>query len=137
LIGSVAGWVATPRTSPYSVSKFAVRALANAITPELAVAGVRVTLVSPGFIESEIRRVDNLGRLNPQAGEPIPAWLLMPRAVAVRRMLRAIARGRREVIVTAHGKLFVALERWVPWVLRSVGRRMARRGRGYRPDPGS
>ena len=35
LIGSVAGWVSAPGGSPYSVSKFAVRALANAITPEL------------------------------------------------------------------------------------------------------
>ena len=134
VLGSVAGWVATPKTSPYSMSKFAVRALANAIGPELAVAGVRVTLVSPGFVASDIRRVDNQGVLHEGAPEPIPAWLVMSREKAARQVLHAIARGRREVIITAHGKLFVALERFAPWVLRAAGRRMARRGRGYRPE---
>jgi short-subunit dehydrogenase len=133
--GSVAGWVATPGTSPYAMSKFALRALADAITPELAVAGVRLTLVSPGFVESEIRRVDNQGRLQTTAAEPIPAWLIMDRAQAVRQILRAVAQGRREVIITGHGKLAVALQRFAPWLLRAAGRRMAARGRGYRSEP--
>ena len=134
LIGSVAGWVATPLTSPYAMSKFTVRALANSITPELAPAGVKVTLVSPGFIESDIRRVDNQGTLHREAREPIPAWLIMRRDKAVRQILRAVEHGRREIILTAHGKLFVALERFAPWILRAAGRRMAARGRGYRGE---
>jgi short-subunit dehydrogenase len=59
IIGSVSGWAASPGASPYAMSKFAVRALANSITPELRLAGVKVTLISPGFVASEIRRVDN------------------------------------------------------------------------------
>lgn len=137
ILGSVAGWVATPGTSPYTMSKFAIRALANAITPELAVAGVKVTLVSPGFVESEIRRVDNQGVFQAGAPEPMPAWLLVGREKAARQILRAIARGRREVIVTGHGRLFVALERFAPWILRIAGRRMAARGTGYRGEPKS
>src|SRR5438874_13210547 len=39
IIGSVSGWAATAGASPYNMSKFAVRALANAITPELRLAG--------------------------------------------------------------------------------------------------
>ena len=64
IIGSVAGWGATPATSPYSMSKFALRALANSITPELRLLGVKVTLISPGFVDSNIRRVDNEGNLH-------------------------------------------------------------------------
>jgi NAD(P)-dependent dehydrogenase (short-subunit alcohol dehydrogenase family) len=63
IIGSVAGWVATPGASPYSMSKFALRALANAITPELRHSGIKVTLISPGFVASDIRRIDNTGTL--------------------------------------------------------------------------
>ncbi|HKT79964.1 MAG TPA: SDR family NAD(P)-dependent oxidoreductase, partial [Vicinamibacterales bacterium] len=40
LIGSVAGWTSSPNASPYAMSKFAVRALADALTPELAPRGV-------------------------------------------------------------------------------------------------
>lgn len=137
ILGSVAGWTASPGASPYAMSKFAVRALANAITPELAVLGVRVTLISPGFVESDIRRVDNQGRLHEGAAETIPGWLVMARARAVGHMLRAIARGQREVIITGHGKLFVWLERFAPWVLRAAARHMAASRGGYRAEPGA
>src|SRR5206468_1632704 len=63
IIGSVSGHIATPGSSPYAMSKFAVRALAEALGHELAGAGVAVTLVSPGYVASEIRRVDNEGVL--------------------------------------------------------------------------
>ncbi|HXD97942.1 MAG TPA: SDR family NAD(P)-dependent oxidoreductase, partial [Candidatus Acidoferrum sp.] len=52
ILGSVAGHIATPGSSPYSMSKFAVRALAEALGHELAPTGVSVTLISPGFVES-------------------------------------------------------------------------------------
>src|SRR5213592_2504511 len=72
IIGSVAGWTATPGTSPYAMSKFALRALANCITPELRPLGVKVTLISPGFVDSNIRRVDNEGQLHAGARDPVP-----------------------------------------------------------------
>ncbi len=136
ITGSIAGWVATPGTSAYAASKFALRALANSITPELAQLGVALTLISPGFVESNIRRVDNQGRLHADAPEPLPAWLVMSRRNAARQILRAVARRRREAIITLHGRTLVALEHFAPWIIRAVGRRMAARGRGYRPEPG-
>jgi short-subunit dehydrogenase len=134
IIGSVSGWAASPGASAYAMSKFAVRALANSITPELQLSGVKVTLISPGFVASEIRQVDNQGRLHEGAKDPIPAWLVMGTAKAVRRMLRAVVKGRREAIITGHGKTLVALERFAPWVLRAVGRKMAAGRGGYRTE---
>lgn len=135
ITGSVAGWVAAPGVSAYAMSKFALRALANSITPELAQQGVAVTLLSPGFIESNIRRVDNRGKLHADAPEPLPPWLVVGRRIAVRQILRAVARRRREAIITGHGRMLVALERLAPWIMRAVGRRMAARGGGYRSEP--
>src|SRR6184192_557955 len=128
IIGSVSGWAATAGASPYNMSKFAVRALANAITPELRPAGVKVTLISPGFVASDIRRVDNQGTFHEHAKESMPAWLIMPTDKAARQILRAIARGKREAIINGHGKALVFLERFMPWVIRAFGRRMAGRG---------
>ena len=133
IIGSVAGWVASPNGSPYAMSKFAVRALADAVTPELALTGVTVTLISPGFVASDIRRVDNQGTLHAGAADPIPQWLVVPTETAVRQILRAVARGKREAIITGHGKVLVALERCLPWLSRAVKRRIAARG-GYRSE---
>ncbi|HVN75596.1 MAG TPA: SDR family NAD(P)-dependent oxidoreductase [Thermoanaerobaculaceae bacterium] len=132
LIGSVSGYLAAPGASPYAMSKFAVRALAGAIRAELARRGVGVVLISPGFVDSEIRRVDNRGRFHPEAGEPVARALRMPAAKAARKIARAVAGRRRELVITGHGKLAVALARHAPrvtaWLLT--------RGRVSRRDPG-
>jgi short-subunit dehydrogenase len=135
VIGSVAGWGATPGASPYAMSKFAVRALANSITAELALDGVKLNLISPGFVASNIRRIDNRGSFHPEAKEPIPAWLVMPTPTAVRQILRSVAKGKREAIITGHGKALVCLERFAPWIIRAAGRRMAANRGGYRTEP--
>jgi short-subunit dehydrogenase len=135
ITGSVAGWVAMPGVSAYAMSKFALRALANSITPELAPSGVALTLISPGFVESNIRRVDNRGILHPEAPEPLPGWLVVDRRKAARHILSAVARRRREAVVTGHGRLLVAIERFAPWILRTAARMMVARGGGYRSEP--
>jgi len=120
IIGSVAAWTATPGTSPYSMSKFALRALANSIMPELRPLGVKVTLISPGFVDSNIRRVANDGNFHPAAKDSVPSWLVMSTEKAVRQILRAVARGKREAIITNHGKIIVAIERFAPWLIRAA-----------------
>ena len=132
IIGSVAGYVATPGSSPYSMSKFAVRALADALGHELAAAGVSVTLASPGFVESELRRVDNAGVLHAAVVESVPRWLVMPADRAARRIVRAIGRRRREVVVTGHGKVGVFVQRHAPWLVAGALRRFGVRSR---PEP--
>ena len=125
IIGSVSGHIATPGSSPYAMSKFAVRALAEALGHELTRTGASVTLVSPGYVESEIRRVDNLGVLRAETPDPVPSWLVVPTSRAARQIVRAIARRRREVVITGHGKVFVFMHRHAPWLtsaaIRSFG----------------
>jgi short-subunit dehydrogenase len=129
ILGSVSGWIATPGSSPYAMSKFAVRALAEALGHELAPEGVAVTLISPGFVESEIRRVDNQGRVRQEEPEPIPAWLVMPTDKAARQIVRAVARRRREAVITAHGKVAIFLQRHIPWLIAWGMRRFGVRSR--------
>jgi short-subunit dehydrogenase len=118
VVGSVAGHVPTPGTSAYCMSKFALRGFTESIHHELAASGISVTLVSPGFVDSDIRRVDNQGLVHESAPDPVPAWLRMPADRAARTIVRAIHGRRREVIVTAHGKALVFVYRHAPWLLR-------------------
>ena len=136
VLGSVAGHVPSPATSAYSMSKFAVRGFAESIRDELAAVGVSVTLVSPGFVDSDIRRVDNAGQLHEQAPDPVPAWLRMPTERAARIVVRAILRRRREVVVTGHGKLLVYVYRHAPWLLRAlIARQFGPRRRAIQGQP--
>ncbi|PYO01706.1 MAG: short-chain dehydrogenase [Candidatus Rokuibacteriota bacterium] len=134
LIGSVSGHVGFPGSSAYSMSKFSVRALAQALDGELARDGVSVTLISPGFVASEIRQVDNRGVHHADAHHPAPAWLVMPTDRAAALIVRAVAHRRREVVITGHGKLAVGLQRLAPGVLAWGMRRF---GVQSRPEPGS
>jgi short-subunit dehydrogenase len=114
------------------MSKFAVRALAESLRAELAPLRIAVVHVAPGFVQSEIRRVDNQGRLHDQAPDPIPRWLRMPAEQAARKIVRAVLRRRREALITGHGRAAIFLSRHCPrlvaWVLRRSG--------AYRTEPG-
>ena len=72
LLGSVAGYISLPNASPYAMSKFAIRALADSLWAELAPYGIAVTLISPGFVESSIRKVDNQGVFQRASEDPMP-----------------------------------------------------------------
>jgi short-subunit dehydrogenase len=133
LIGSVAGHVAAPGASAYSMSKFAVRGIAESLRGDLRDDGIGVTLVSPGFVDSDIRRTDNRGVLQAGAPDPVPAWLRVPTDKAVREIVRGVRRGRPEIVVTGHGKVLVFLSRHFHGLLRAV---LMRTYRG-RPEPKS
>jgi short-subunit dehydrogenase len=129
LMGSVSGHISLPEISAYSMSKYAVRSLAEALYAELAPSGVSVTLISPGFVASEIRQVDNRGRHRDDRKDPIPPWLQMPAEKAARQIMRATARRSREKIITYHGKIFVALHRFLPGLIPRLNRWKVRRSK--------
>lgn len=137
LIGSVNAYVAVASSSPYSMSKFALRALADALRHELVRDGVSVTLVNPGYVESEIHQVDNRGVYHPDAKRPGPAWLRLPAPRAARQIVAAVRRRRAEVGVTRHGKMAIFLQRHAPGTLRAAVRALSiarRREPGKRPE---
>lgn len=118
IMGSVAGHISAPGGSPYAVSKFGVRALAEALHGDLKGTGVGCTLISPGFVDSDIRRVDNRGGFHPEAPDPIPDWLRMRTDKAARIMARGILAGKREVKVTFHGKVMIFMARHMAGLTR-------------------
>jgi short-subunit dehydrogenase len=132
IMGSVAGHLSGTGASAYNMSKFAVRALAESLHGDLRSAGVSCTLISPGFVDSDIRRVDNRGGLHADIDDPIPPWLRMRTDKAARVMVRGILRGSREVIVTFHARLIIFFARHFPRFTRWA---LLRGGQRARPEP--
>lgn len=66
-VGSIAGRLAVPYVAAYSASKFALRALSDALRNELAPDGLAVSLIEPGSVRTPIwrkgrdRLVESLG----------------------------------------------------------------------------
>ncbi|TDE87052.1 SDR family oxidoreductase [Deinococcus sp. S9] len=97
-IGSVAGRI--PFNGMYSASKFGLRGFSQALRRELLGSGVEVSLISPGFVRSEMTRAARL---------PMPGPEVVARAVA-----NVLERPRREVIVPAAYRLLVGLDALLP-----------------------
>jgi NAD(P)-dependent dehydrogenase (short-subunit alcohol dehydrogenase family) len=74
-IGSISGRLAVPFIGPYSGSKFALRAMTDALRVELAPSGIAVALIEPGSVKTPIwekgraSRERLLGLLGPKAME--------------------------------------------------------------------
>ena len=131
LIGSVSSYISAPEASAYSMSKFAVRALAEALRAELARDGVSVVLITPGFVKSQIRQVDNQGEYRSSAKDPIPEWMQMSAENAAKKIAKAVLKKKRERVITFHGKVFVLLQRFFPglsaWFFKRAGKKFRSR----------
>ncbi len=90
LIGSLAGIAATPRSSIYNASKFALRGFAHALREELRSTGVGVSLVSPTFVSEAGMWADTgLRSAHPEA---------TPQQVAD-ACVKAVTKNRAEILV--------------------------------------
>jgi short-subunit dehydrogenase len=102
-IASIAAHIGLPASGLYSATKFGLRGFALALRRELLRSGVGVTIVSPGFIATDMTTW--------LRGVPKAPPELVARAVA-----DAIARPRREVIVPGYYRVAIWLERALPWL---------------------
>ncbi|HCH66578.1 MAG TPA: short-chain dehydrogenase, partial [Deltaproteobacteria bacterium] len=120
LVGSVMAYVSVPGTAAYAASKAAVRAIGDALHLELVGTGVSSTLLQPGFVESDIARVDNAGVLDLTRPETRPTAVMWSGARAANVMLNALHKRQRELVFTGHGRLVTRLARHIPGLLYSM-----------------
>jgi short-subunit dehydrogenase len=114
-IGSVLGHVAMPKKSEYCASKFALRGLTNALRAELVHDGIDVLLVSPNTTRSEF-----FAALFEQQGDvAVNPWSMSPDRVA-RQIVRAMRRGRKQLVLTASGRSLIRLDAVCPWLVRRL-----------------
>lgn len=118
LIGSVSAWFPSPGVSAYAASKAAVSAIGKALTLELKDSGIRCLTIHPGFIDSNITRVDNNGIYHAEFKDPRPAKLMWPTEKAALVMLNAIAHKSGEYVFTGHGRIAVFAAKYFPWLAR-------------------
>lgn len=120
-VGSVLGHRAVPRKSEYCASKFALHGFSDALRAELAAVGIDLLLVSPSTTSSEFfDRLLQQDETSTKAGRRG----MTPQQVA-RKIVRAMAAGRHEIIVSAGGKLLVWLDRLCPPLMNRL---LARHG---------
>ena len=99
------------------MSKFALRALCESLSQELAADGVSVIHICPGYVATEIRQIDNRGIWDEDSLDPISPRLMMSADEAAKQIVQAIDRGQKELIMSSYGKLVVWLKCHTPWLI--------------------
>jgi len=130
-VASIAGLVALPSMAAYSASKAGVVALSNAIAAECPRRELCVTVVCPGFFRSGL--LDTWHFAAPAAEREARRRMAGSRWTSdrvARRVLRAVARRRRYVVVGLRARWLWRLSRLMPRItpglIRLVYRRLGR-----------
>jgi short-subunit dehydrogenase len=106
MISSLAGFIALPDAPVYSATKAAVRMYGHGLRRVLAPHGVKVTIASPGFIDTP---------MSASLSASLPFLWTADRAA--RHIARAVATGRRETVFPFGLALLVGLANILPVAL--------------------
>lgn len=109
MVSSIAGFRGSPTAPAYSASKAAVRYYGQALRGQLAPAGVRVSVICPGFIKTPMTAVNRF---------PMP--FLMSADKAARLIRRRLAKGCAKITFPLPMALLACLQSVLPdvWINR-------------------
>jgi short-subunit dehydrogenase len=120
-ISSLAGLTGVPYRSAYCATKHAQMGFFDSLRIELADSGVSVSVIAPYFVQSEIRRRSPGPDGRTVAASPIREAEIMSAEECARRIVRAMEKRQRILVMTFKGKL----GRWVGLALPGLVDRMA------------
>lgn len=129
ITASAAAFTPTKSLPAYATTKAAVLQLGNCLRAELASAGIGVSVICPGFVNTNIARTTTYAGLSgseehQRRAEAVQFYQrrnLGPEKVAI-EVLRAIRANRAVAPVTPEAKIGYALSRLSPSLLRALGR---------------
>jgi NAD(P)-dependent dehydrogenase (short-subunit alcohol dehydrogenase family) len=133
-VSSVAGFYASEPLCAYSVTKFGVFALSEAMRGEMQRSGIGVTAICPGIINTPITRtarargVFDKPEWREQAESMYARRGYTPERVA-RNILKAVHKNRAVAPVSPEAWVLYYLKRFVPGIVGWVSRRMTERQR--------
>jgi NAD(P)-dependent dehydrogenase (short-subunit alcohol dehydrogenase family) len=131
-ISSIGGKVAVPHMAPYVASKFALAGLSDALRPELACDGIRVTTVCPWLTRTGSARHAQVKGDHPSeyawfaVSSALPG-LTMSSEESARRIVEAARTGDARLVLGPWGKAAVAIDALAP-ELYAFGMELAVRG---------
>ena len=116
LVGSIAGLLGVPEESVYAASKAGLALFADSVRAELRPAGVGVTLLVPGVVDTDFftRRGAAYDRRFPP---PIPA------ARVARALVRGLTRDAEEIVVPGWLRVPLVLRQLAPQTYRRAAAR--------------
>jgi short-subunit dehydrogenase len=120
-VSSLAGLSGVPMRTAYAATKHAQVGFFDSLRVELRGTGVSVTVIAPSFVRSEIRKRSPGPDGRTVEASPVRESEIMSAEECARRILRAMERRQRILVMTAKGRL----GRWMKLVAPDLVDRMA------------
>ncbi|KAA9371019.1 SDR family oxidoreductase [Ochrobactrum quorumnocens] len=132
-VSSVAGLIGVPGRTAYSGTKFALSGFCEALRSELEPSGISVTIVYPGVVKTDIRKVGYGASGGALGISGVREDDMMSVQQAVEMMLEGISRRKREVLMTRQ----MRFGRWLKLIAPHLVDRMALKAikAEFRPKP--
>ncbi len=124
VVTSLVGELPTPLRSAYSASKHALHGFFESLRAEEYDNGIRVTLVMPGFIRTQVSLNALTGDGSAQGRMDDAQEAGMSADECAERLLKAVQQGSDQVIIAGREKAAVYLKRWWPALYRRLIRKM-------------
>lgn len=124
VVTSLVGKIGTPLRSSYAASKHALHGYFDSLRAEVWDAGLRVTLVCPGFIRTELPIHALTGDGTPQGTMDRAQAEGYPVERCAQQILRAIAKDKEETLIGGRERFAVYLKRFLPLVFSRLIRRV-------------
>ena len=113
-ISSIAGYRGLPGRTGYSASKFALNGFLEVLRTEFLTRDVHVLTACPGFTSSAIRKNALTKDGSKQGESPRAEEEMMSAEECARHIYRATVKRKRQLILTAQGKLTIWLNKLFP-----------------------
>ena len=131
-VASLAGLVNFPIHVPYATAKHAVVGLSTSLRAEAAGLGVKVSVVCPGYVRSNIFYASAMLNVNREDVLAIRPVKLMGATEAARIILRGVVRNQGIIIFPFYARLFWWLYRLHPAIVAGYTRGTIKRFRAIR-----
>lgn len=128
-ISSLAGKTGVPFRSGYSASKFALAGFFETLRIEVAPYGVSVTIIYPDFVQTGTRLQAFGPDGKPLMRSPVREGKVMQVDEAASIILKAVARRKREEIMSMRGKLGMWVKLIAPGLIDRIAKRAVERGK--------
>ena len=129
VVASLTGLTGVPTRTAYSASKHALFGLYESLRIELRGSGVSITMVAPDFVLTETHRRAAGPDGQPLGKSPMQESRIMTAEECARRMVGAMERRQRLLILTLRGKLGRFVKLLAPGLIDAIAEKAMREGR--------
>ena len=126
---SLTGKTGVPTRSFYAASKHAMMGFFDTLRIEIAGSGVSITMICPGFVTSEVRSRALGADGKPLGDSPVQEDKVMTAAECARQIIVAGGARRRELVMTARGKIGMWLKLIAPGLIDKIALKTIQRGK--------